>query len=83
MANGILLPHPKECEKFIECHNSRAYTKTCPPETSFDINSRRCFGSSIVNCGGRKRSVENNFDIFSEEFIANVSCKLLSIGEGI
>merc|ERR1719369_274124 len=49
LANG-LFPHPRECNKWVECHDFDICVKTCPLGLSYNPIDMKCDWQSISQC---------------------------------
>ncbi|XP_063917514.1 probable chitinase 10 isoform X3 [Zophobas morio] len=47
---GSLVPHPQSCDKFLECHQSRTFERTCPSGLHFAGDNGRCVSPKISTC---------------------------------
>merc|ERR1712203_89650 len=73
--NGVHIPHPTDCKKFVQCDKCYAVVKICPAGTSFDENLGIC--NHDLNCSKISNEEVSNEEVSNEE----VSNKEVSIEE--
>ena len=71
--NGLHIPHPTDCKKFIQCDKCYAVIKICPAGTAFDESLGNCNHGNDLNCP--KISIEevSNKEVLNEEVQEEVS----------
>ena len=48
--DGVHIPHPTDCSKFVQCDKSCAVVKICADGTAFDDSLGNCNHEYLVNC---------------------------------
>merc|ERR1711971_402062 len=48
--DGVHIPHPTDCSKFVQCDKSCAVVKICSNGTAFDDSLGNCNHEYLVNC---------------------------------
>merc|ERR1711971_1202716 len=48
--DGVHIPHPTDCSKFVQCDKSCAVVKICANGTAFDDSLGNCNHEYLVNC---------------------------------
>ena len=48
--DGVHIPHPTDCSKFVQCDKSCAVVKNCAKGTLFDDSLGNCYHEYLVNC---------------------------------
>ena len=48
--NGVHIPHPTDCKKFVQCDKCYAVVKICPAGTTFDEILGNCNHGNDLNC---------------------------------
>ena len=48
--DGVHIPHPTDCSKFVQCDKSCAVVKNCAKGTAFDDSIGNCNHEYLVNC---------------------------------
>ena len=63
--NGLHIPHPTDCKKFVQCDKCYAVVKICPAGTSFDENLGIC--NHDLNCSKISNEEVSNEEVSNEE----------------
>ena len=65
--NGLHIPHPTDCKKFVQCDKCYAVVKICPAGTSFDESLGNCNHDNGLNCPRISIEKVSNEEVSNEE----------------
>ena len=59
--NGVYIPHPTDCSKFVQCDKFCAVVKICADGTAFDDSLGNCNHEYLVNCSKISKKAITDF----------------------
>ena len=65
--NGLHIPHPNDCKKFVQCDKCYAVVKICPAGTAFDESLGNCNHVNDLNCPKISNEEVSNEEVSNEE----------------
>ena len=65
--NGVHIPHPTDCKRFVQCDKCYAVVKICPAGTAFDESLGNCNHDDNLNCPKISNGEVSNEEVSNEK----------------